>query len=475
MGLTIAILGRPNVGKSLLFNRLAKKKLAIVDDTPGVTRDWRTADAELLGVPVTLIDTAGLEERFDGSIEHRMRGATEHALARADVILFMVDGRAGITPLDAHFASWLRRQDRPVRLLLNKAENPKAVESALAEAYGLGLGDPIPVSAAHGDGMELLAEALLPFLPEDDEDDADQDGTEGGFIPDSTLDELEGSDRDILPEAEPEEEEKAIRIAIIGRPNAGKSTLLNTLIGEERTITGPEAGLTRDAIAVEWTHQGRRMRLVDTAGLRRKAKVQNAIEKMAVEDTMRAIRLAQIVILMIDSVQGLDKQDLQIARHVIEEGRALILACNKWDAIDNHKEVIAEIEYRLDVSLGQIKNLPVVRLSALTGRHVEKLMKSVFTTFDLWSKRIRTAKLNGWLAAMEARHPPPLVDGKPNRLRYITQIKVRPPTFALWCARPDDIPESYRRYIVNGLREDFDIPGVPIRLLLRTSKNPYVS
>lgn len=474
MTLTLAIVGRPNVGKSTLFNRLAGKKLAIVDDTPGVTRDWREAEGHLFDETIRIIDTAGLEEAFDDSIPGRMRRQTEAALASADVVLFVLDGRAGITPLDKHFADWLRRQGKPVVLAVNKCESEAAAAAGLAEAYGMGLGDPIAMSAEHGIGFDDLYHAVKDYLPEDDAfADDDDDGSAGVDVDD--LDALEG-DAEFDFAALPEEEDievKPIKLAIVGRPNVGKSTLLNKIVGHERVMTGPEAGITRDAIAVQWQFEGRPFRLVDTAGLRKKAKIYNSIEKMATTDTLRAIRLAQVVVLVLDATQGMEKQDLLIAQHVIEEGRALIIAVNKWDAVDDRAKALAQIEDRLEASLAQIRNVPILTLSAIRGSNIPKLMNMAMQTFALWNSRVSTGKLNRWIAGMESQHPAPLVQGRPNRLRYITQIKTRPPTFAMWVSRPDAIPETYKRYIINGLRTDFDIKGVPIRLLVRTSKNPY--
>ena len=466
---TLAIVGRPNVGKSTLFNRLARKQLAIVDNTPGVTRDWREAEGFLFDKEFRIIDTAGLEENFDDSIQGRMRKQTEAGLKEADAVLFVVDGRSGLTPLDEHFADWLRRQKKPVLLGVNKCENEKASQSAIAEAYALGLGDPIAISAAHGVGMEELYHALLPFMP--DEEELPEDEKSEDDLPEN-IDDLEG-DENFEFEQEEDDPEKPLKVAIVGRPNVGKSTLLNAIVNDDRVMTGPEAGITRDAIAVNWEFEGRPFKLVDTAGLRKKAKVMDAIEKMSAEDSYRAIRLAQVVILVLDGNAILEKQDLQIAQHVIEEGRALVLALNKWDAVENHEEALAQMQYKLDTSFGQVKDLPYTTISAINGRNVNRLLKEVLNTYERWNMRVKTGGLNRWLAATESKNPAPLVGGRSNRLKYIAQIKTRPPTFALWVARPKELPPAYRRYIINGLAKDFGITGVPIRLLVRTSKNPY--
>jgi GTP-binding protein len=479
MSFTIAIVGRPNVGKSTLFNRLAQKKLAIVDDTPGVTRDWRDAEGYLLDKKIRLIDTAGLEESFDDSIEGRMRKQTEEGIEQADAILFLIDGRAGVTPIDEHFAGWLRKQKgskkKPVVLAVNKCENDNAVSTGMAEAYSLGFGQPIPISSAHGHGIEDLYHAFEPHFPEDEieiEDGADQ-------LPDiEDLDALEGDeDFDFAEMALPaDDDEKPIKIAIVGRPNVGKSTLMNALLDENRVMTGPEAGITRDAIAVNWEFEGRKMKLVDTAGMRRKSKIDHNIEKMSVEDSLRAIRLAQVVVLVIDSQTMLDKQDLQIADHILKEGRALVIAINKWDLIkgdEEKKEALGLLNYKLDTGLGQVKHIPTATISAINHRNLGYLMQSVLDTYALWNKRVPTAKMNRWLAARESQNPAPLVGGLSNRLKYMTQINIRPPTFAVWVSRPKELPETYKRYLMNGLREDFGLKGIAIRLLVRTSKNPF--
>lgn len=474
MTFTVAIVGRPNVGKSTLFNRLVGKKLALVHDTPGLTRDWRMADAQLMGLAFQVIDTAGLEESFDDSIQGRMRQQTERALAKADMALLVIDARTGITPMDRHFADFLRRQKIPVTLLANKCES-KAALSGLYEAHELGLGAPIPVSAEHGDGMEDLFQLLRPHV----------EGGQGGVTEEGEGEEdlekyfqkyQEGAEKGFGDEERDEKEDldNPIKIAIAGRPNVGKSTLLNTILGEERSMTGPEAGITRDAVHVDWEFGGRKIRLVDTAGLRKKAKIFDEIEKMSVQDSLRAIRLAQVVVLVIDATAMFEKQDLVIADHVISEGRALVIAVNKWDKINNKEETLAELKYQMENSLAQVRDVPFITISALNNLRTEQVMQSVLDVYALWNARVPTGKLNRWLGSMESQNPAPLVQGRPNRLRYITQIKARPPTFALWVSRADDYPDTHKRFIVNALRRDFEIPATPIRIVVKKSRNPYV-
>ncbi len=478
--LRVAIVGRPNVGKSTLFNRLTGKQLAIVDDTPGVTRDWRESDGRILDQKLRVIDTAGLEEKFDDSMEARMRRQTEQALGISDVVIFVVDGRAGLTPIDHHFAQWLRKQKKPIILLVNKCEQDSIADTARGEAYALGLGDPIPFSSAHGIGIDELYTALMPHFPEEDDEFTNAD--EGHrFWSEEDLDRLEGDEsfefldleaqdpiEDVLPENRP-----PIRIAIVGRPNAGKSTLMNALLEEDRVITGPEAGLTRDSIAVDWEWGGQKFRLVDTAGLRKKGRITHRLEKMAVDDTLRAIRLSQIVFLLVDASAPMEKQDLQIADLVIREGRVLILGINKWDTVEDKNAKLAEIKDILFSSLAQIPDIPLVPLSALREQNLDKLMDTAIKAYTVWNRRVSTGRLNRWLAARVSQIPPPLVNNRPNKLRFMTQINVRPPTFALWVSKPDNLPDTYKRYLVNNLRKDYDLPGVPIRLLLRKSKNPF--
>ena len=474
---TIAIIGRPNVGKSTLFNRLAKKRLAIVDDTPGVTRDWREAEGFLLDHKVRLIDTAGLEEAFDESIQGRMRKQTEEGLAQADAVLFIIDGREGVTPADEHFAQWLRRRKGkklPIVLAVNKCESERATASGTGEAYSLGFGQPIPISSAHGDGIEDLYHAFKPHFPEEF---AEQEA-ENNQLPDiENLDDLEGDTSfDFASLDIRDDPNKPIKIAIVGRPNVGKSTLVNALLDDDRVMVGPEAGITRDAIAIDWEFNDRKIKLVDTAGMRKKAKVDHNIEKMSVEDSLRAIRLAQVCILVIDAENIFEKQDLQIADHIISEGRAMIIALNKWDLIkgeDAKKEALELIKYKLETSLGQVRNIPSCSISALNNRNLGFLMQTVLDTYQLWNKRVNTSKLNRWMMAKESQNPAPLYEGRSNRLKYMTQINIRPPTFALWVSRPKELPETYKRYLMNGLRDDFDLKGIPLRLLIRTSKNPF--
>ena len=470
MTFTLAIIGRPNVGKSTLFNRLVGRRLALVHDTPGLTRDWRMAEAFLMGLTFQVIDTAGLEESFDASIEARMRKQTERALEKADMALLVVDARSGITPMDKHFAEWLRKQKIKSALVVNKCESAKAMER-MYEAYELGLGEPIPISAEHGQGMEDIYALIRPHveaagggLPEESEEDLDayfqkyHEGDEKGF----------GDE-----EAPADDPSNPVKIAIAGRPNVGKSTLLNALIGEERSMTGPEAGITRDAVHVDWEFGGRKIRLVDTAGLRRKSRVVGEIERMAVDDSLRAIRLAQVVVLVIDADLEFEKQDLTIAGHVVDEGRALVIAVNKWDAVADRAKKLEDLKYQLDKSLTQVRDVPVVTISALKGQRVEKVLEAVLEVYALWNKRVPTGKLNRWLRMMESQNPAPLIQGRQNRLRYMTQLKARPPTFAIWMSRPDDYPEAHERYIVNGLRRDFGLPSVPVRIILKAAKNPY--
>ncbi len=440
----VAIIGRPNVGKSTLFNRLVGRRIALVDDRPGVTRDRREGEARIGSFNFIAIDTAGLDDAAPETLAGRMRAQTEEAARTADLSLFVIDSRAGVTPLDAHFAEILRSIGKPVVLVANKVEG-RAAEAGVYDAYRLGLGDPIGISAEHGEGMGDLQEAILAALPEDAEEAA-----EGG----------EGDGRPIL-------------VAIVGRPNAGKSTLINRMIGEERLLTGPEAGITRDSIAVDWTWRERPFRLFDTAGMRKKARVEEKLEKLAVGDALRAIRFAEVVVLVIDAGQPFEKQDLQIAALVESEGRAIVIALDKWDLVDDRQKVFAELRREADRLLPQIHGVPLVPVSGLTGEGLDKLMEAVIGVNGIWNRRLATAKLNRWLGVMIERHPPPAVSGRSIKLRYLTQTKARPPTFVAFCSRPEALPEAYRRYLVNALRDDFDLPGVPLRLLLRKGENPY--
>ncbi len=456
MSFTVAIIGRPNVGKSTLFNRLVGKRLALVDDTPGVTRDRREGQGRIGDLHFTLLDTAGLEDVIDDSLEGRMREQTERALDLADVALLLVDARAGITPLDEHFARWLRQRQTPTILVANKCEGKAGLEG-LHEAFRLGLGEPLPLSAEHGDGMADLFDALLPY--EKKAEDAEPAET-------ADIDEA-------IDDPEAEEIGGPLQLAIIGRPNAGKSTLVNRLLGEDRMVTGPEAGITRDSIAINWKFKDRDIRLIDTAGLRRRARVTGKLETLSAADTMRAIKYAHVVVLLIDAVEGLEKQDLTIAKHVIDQGRALVLGVNKWDLVPDRAIAMNGIRDRLMTSLPQVRGIPVVTFSALTGRGVEALLPAVLKIYETWNTRISTSALNRWLAVLIEHHPPPMAQGRRVRLRYMTQAKARPPTFIAFVSRPEDLPESYLRYLINGLRDDFGMEGVPIRVLPRKGKNPF--
>jgi GTP-binding protein len=440
---TIAIIGRPNVGKSTLFNRLVGRKIAIVDNTPGVTRDRKEAEARIAGRDVRLLDTAGLEEATPETIAGRMRASSEAAVRESDLVLFVIDARSGLMPADRAFADWLRRQTVPVVLVANKTEGRLGGYAAM-EAYELGLGDPVAVSAEHGDGMGELHDAVREYLPEEDE------------------------------AAERDRADRPLRLAIIGRPNAGKSTLLNRLLGEERMITGPEPGLTRDSVAVEWTDAtGGKVRLVDTAGLRKKARIEQALEKMSAAASIAALKECEVAILVVDALLGLDEQELRLARLAEREGRAVVIALNKWDAVEDREATRRRLDDTLMTSLTQLRGLPVVPLSAQTGRGADKLMPTVREAYALWNRRIGTGELNRWFETMLTRHPTPLVEGRRIKLRYATMPKARPPTIVVFGTRAETLPEDYRRYLVNGFREAFAMPGVPIRLQLRGTSNPY--
>lgn len=468
MTFTVAIVGRPNVGKSTLFNRLVGKRLALVDDTPGVTRDRREAMASLGGIKFLAIDTAGLEEGVGEMLSARMRRQTEKAMEEADFSLFMIDARAGVTPLDSHFADILRKNKAPVLLVANKAEG-RAAEAGIYESYSLGLGDPIAISSEHGEGMAELIEAFDGLIVDLNLDDGEQ--TEEGVSSKSIH--IKGEVSDEEAEASEGVSDQPLQMAIVGRPNVGKSTLVNYILGEERQITGPEAGLTRDSIGVTFFHGDREIRMFDTAGLRRKSRVQEKLEKLSVADSIRALNFAEVVVLMVDATMPFEKQDLSIASLIVQEGRSLVIALNKYDLMENRQEVMKDILDTLEHSLPQVKGIPVVPISALTGKGVEKLMPQVFKSYQLWNRRVSTSKLNQWLTETVAYHAPPSVKGRRVKMRYMTQIKTRPPTFALFCNRPTDVAASYQRYLLNDLRWDFELPGVPIRLLLRSGDNPY--
>ncbi|WP_448580083.1 ribosome biogenesis GTPase Der [Thermaurantiacus sp.] len=450
----VVILGRPNVGKSTLFNRLVGKRLALVDDQPGVTRDRREAEAQLFDLAFTIVDTAGLEEAEVESLEGRMRLQSAAALKGADVALFVVDARAGLTEGDRHFGRWLREEAGvPVVVVANKAEG-RAGEPGLYEAFELGFGDPVPFSAEHGEGLADLFEALAPLLPAPGDGAwADAGGRQG--------------------EPSPEEAARPLELAIVGRPNAGKSTLINRLLGENRLLTGPEAGITRDSIRIPWVHRGRPVNLIDTAGQRRQAKVTDRLERLAVRDAERAVDFAEVVVLLLDATRGLEAQDLRIADRVLGEGRALLVVLNKWDAAVDQSRLFNGVKAALEEGLAQVKGVPLLTASGLTGKGLDQLIDAAFATRERWSRRVPTAALNRWFEGALARNPPPAPGGRRIKLRYITQARTRPPTFILFGNRLEELPQSYVRYLVNSLRAELDLEGVPIRLNLRSRKNPY--
>ena len=469
MSFKVAIIGRPNVGKSTLFNRLAGRKLALVDDTPGVTRDRRVHSARLYDLSFDVIDTAGFEDAGAATLQGRMRAQTELAIEEADLVFFLIDSKAGLLPDDRTFAEIVRRSGKPVVLVANKAE-ARGAQSGMLESWELGLGEPVPVSAEHGQGLPDLRDAIIAAIGEER---AFGDETEEETVAESEVligEDITDPDAD---EAAAYDESKPMRIAVVGRPNAGKSTLINALIGQERLLTGPEAGITRDSISVDWQWGGRRIKLFDTAGMRRKARIQEKLEKLSVADGLRAIRFAEVVIVVFDATIPFEKQDLQIADLIIREGRALVIAFNKWDMIDNPQEKLAELREMTNRLLPQVRGVQAVTISAETGRGLEKLMASVIKTHQVWNRRVSTGKLNRWLEGILTHHPPPAVAGRRLKVKYMTQAKTRPPGFVVSCSRPDAMPQSYVRYLVNNLREAFDMPGVPIRMALHASDNPF--
>jgi GTP-binding protein len=451
MSYTIAIIGRPNVGKSTLFNRLVGQKLALVDDEPGVTRDRREGQARLGDLEFTVIDTAGLDEGAKGSLTARMQEQTETAIGLADALIFVIDARAGLTPNDRAFADFARRANKPVVLVANKSEG-KHGEIGAMESYALGLGDPVQISAEHGEGMSELYDALAALMPEPAEENEALDGDEM-------------SDEDLA--------QRPIRVAIVGRPNAGKSTLINHLLGEERLLTSAEAGTTRDSIAVEITWQGRDFRVFDTAGLRRRSRIEEKLEKLSVADALRAVRFAEVVVMMMDAQHRFEEQDLRIADLIEREGRAIVLAVNKWDLMERKPHLISALRSDADHWLPQVKGAPIVAVSGLMGEGIDRLMKSIQDAYAVWNKRVPTAALNRWFEQAIQANPPPAVSGRRLKLNYITQTKARPPSFVLFCSRADAVPQSYLRYLTNSLREAFELPGTPIRITLREKANPF--
>ncbi len=463
MSFTLAIIGRPNVGKSTLFNRLVKQKLALVDDQPGVTRDLREGEAKLNDLRFTVVDTAGLEDVTDDSLQGRMRALTERAIDMADVCLFMIDARTGVTNTDMVLADLLRKRGTRVILAANKAEG-KAGEEGFFEAYTLGLGEPLRLSGEHGEGVDELYYMLRPIAEEfadtsyEAEVDVDVEDTPDG--------------EDHVFEPTPE---KPLQIAVVGRPNAGKSTLINKILGEERLLTGPEAGITRDAISVRTDWDGQAFRIFDTAGMRKKAKVQEKLEKLSVSDGLRAVKFAEVVVVLLDAAIPFEQQDLRIADLAEREGRAVVVAVNKWDLEENKAQKLNELREAFTRLLPQLRGAPMVMVSAKTGKGLDRLHAAILKAYAVWNSRISTARLNRWLAVKVESHPPPAPAGRRIKMRYMTQVKTRPPTFIVKCSIPDKLPAAYTRYLVNGLREDFDMPGTPIRLHLRADENPFAA
>lgn len=456
MGFKCGIVGLPNVGKSTLFNRLVGKKLALVDDRPGVTRDRREGDATLGHLRFKVIDTAGLEEADKDSLAGRMRAQTETAIAQADVVVFMIDARLGITPMDQPFADLVRRSGKPVILLANKAEGKKGTDGII-ESYGLGLGDPVPFSAEHGEGTADLLEALAPYIADEPEDDED-----------AVWEDVPAGD-----DGEEYNPDWPLRVTVIGRPNAGKSTLVNRMIGEERLLTGPEAGITRDTISVDWEWRGRKVKLFDTAGMRKRARIEEKLEKLSVADSLRAIRFAEVVVVLLDATIPFEKQDLTLVDLTEREGRAVVIGLNKWDLVADKQGLLAELKEKANHLLAQVRGVPIVPLSGLAGEGIDRLMQAVFSAYEVWNRRVSTARINRWLEGVLSAHPPPAVAGRRIKIRYMTQAKARPPTFALFGNQLEHLPISYVRYLVNNLREGFDLPGTPIRLHRRAGQNPY--